>query len=1082
MTASFAAERVLAGLKDFQRATVDHAVDRLYEAADSSRRFLVADEVGLGKTLVARGVAARTIERLQRDGVERVDIVYVCSNAEIAAQNVRKLDVTGTGATIASRLTLLAKQVKDLRQQRLNIVALTPGTSFEQASATGTQEERVLLYSLLRRAWSLGGGTGPLNVLQATTRTAAKFRRAVADFDPREIDAGIAEQFANALATRELAERTAGHETIRERFERSSHEFARVRKHIPQEQRARRNALIGELRGLLAAACVQALEPDLVILDEFQRFKHLLAADNDSEAASLAKSLFNWSRPGTDEHARVLMLSATPYRSLTVAGDGGGDDHHADFLATVSFLANGGDASSSLRGLLASYQRELYAAEPESSERLRTVGGQIEALLSRYMSRTERLGAAGQHDAMLHQVVRTPPLRMTDVKQYLLIQTIADILEQPDVTELWKSAPYLLNFLDGYKLRARFDADRAIPDYEEELASALDGHADQLLDRSKLARYDDIDPGAPRLRALVEDLIDTEAWRLLWIPPALPYHELGGAYARPELEGFTKRLVFSAWRAVPRSVAGLLSYLAERRFTLEADATAVNTPQRRAAQRNRLNFAIDQRGRLTGMPALAILYPSTALALAADPREFAREHSDRPMTELLSWAASRITPLLERLPGPPPDGDGDGDERWYWAAPLMLDARSSDEFWALPDLAAAWTDWDSRAAADGSRWQDHVDLAAEAAGGTLTPPLGVKPSDLADVLALMALGAPGVLGVRALARVTGLDYDDLGLRISAGQVAWGLRSLFNSPEATALLRAARTETFWREVLRHSIDGGLQAVLDEHAHILFEAEGLADKPPAKAAQVIADAMARALGLRASRVTYSSVSTASGQIETSTERLYTAYAMRFGDDESGERATGEQPARRSQLREAFNSPFWPFALVSTAVGQEGLDFHPYCHIVVHWNLPTNPVDLEQREGRVHRYKGHAIRKNVARSHGEGALASRAADPWGEAFTLATGDRLPSDSELVPFWIYPLDHGAVVERHVLALPLSRELDRLDALRNALAVYRLAFGQARQEDVIDHLLRRFGPDRARALAAELRIDLRPPLTRRST
>ena len=1079
MTANFTAERVLAGLKDFQRATVDHVVERLYEAADSSRRFLVADEVGLGKTLVARGVAARAIERLQRNGVERVDIVYVCSNAEIAAQNVRKLDVTGTGATIASRLTLLAKQVKDLRQQRLNIVALTPGTSFEQASATGTQEERVLLYALLRRAWGLGGGAGPLNVLQATTRTAAKFRGAVADFDPREIDAGIAEQFADALATRELAERTAGHETIRERFERSCHEFARIRKHIPQEQRARRNALIGELRGLLAAACVEALEPDLVILDEFQRFKHLLDVDNDSEAASLARALFNWSRPGTEEHARVLMLSATPYRSLTVAGDGGGDDHHADFVATVSFLANGGDASSSLKGLLASYQRELYAAEPESSERLRTVGGQIEALLSRYMSRTERLGAAGQHDAMLHHIVRTPPLKMTDVQQYLLIQTIADILEQPDVTELWKSAPYLLNFLDGYKLRARFDADRAIPEYEEELASAIESHADRLLDRSKLARYDDIDPGAPRLRALVEDLIETEAWRLLWIPPALPYHELGGAYARPELEGFTKRLVFSAWRAVPRSVAGLLSYLAERRFTLEADATAVNTPQRRAAQRNRLNFAIDQRGRLTGMPALAILYPSTALALAADPREFAREHSNRPMTELLSWAASRIAPLLERLPGPPPDGDG--DERWYWAAPLMLDARSSDEFWALPDLAAAWTDWDSRAAADGSRWQDHVDLAAEAARGTLTPPLGAKPSDLADVLALMALGAPGVLAGRALARVTGLDYEDLELRIAAGQVAWGLRSLFNSPEATALLRAARTETFWREVLRHSIDGGLQAVLDEHAHILFEAEGLADKPPPMAAQVIADAMARALGLRASRVTYSSVSTESGRIETSTERLYTAYAMRFGDDEGGDPATGEQPARRSQLREAFNSPFWPFALVSTAVGQEGLDFHPYCHIVVHWNLPTNPVDLEQREGRVHRYKGHAIRKNVAMRHREGALASNVADPWAAAFDLATADRLPTDTELVPFWIYPVEHGAAVERHVLALPLSRELDRLDALRNALAVYRLAFGQARQEDVIDHLLKRLGPDRARALAAELRIDLRPPNAKQS-
>lgn len=45
----------LAGLKDFQRATVDYVFDRFY-GPDPTRRFLVADEVGLGKTLVARGV------------------------------------------------------------------------------------------------------------------------------------------------------------------------------------------------------------------------------------------------------------------------------------------------------------------------------------------------------------------------------------------------------------------------------------------------------------------------------------------------------------------------------------------------------------------------------------------------------------------------------------------------------------------------------------------------------------------------------------------------------------------------------------------------------------------------------------------------------------------------------------------------------------------------------------------------------------------------------------------------------------------------------------------------------------------
>ena len=67
-----------------------------------------------------------------------------------------------------------------------------------------------------------------------------------------------------------------------------------------------------------------------------------------------------------------------------------------------------------------------------------------------------------------------------------------------------------------------------------------------------------------------------------------------------------------------------------------------------------------------------------------------------------------------------------------------------------------------------------------------------------------------------------------------------------------------------------------------------------------------------------------------------------------------------------------------LASTSVGQEGLDFHTYCHAIVHWNLPSNPVDLEQREGRIHRYKGHAVRRNVAERHRDVAMADPESDP--------------------------------------------------------------------------------------------------------
>ena len=100
-------ERVLARLKDFQRRTVDHVFRRFYQDAATTNRFLVADEVGLGKTLVARGIIAKAIEYLT-GRVDRIDVVYVCSNLSIAQQNVNRLSVHNVQEFIRpTRLSLL---------------------------------------------------------------------------------------------------------------------------------------------------------------------------------------------------------------------------------------------------------------------------------------------------------------------------------------------------------------------------------------------------------------------------------------------------------------------------------------------------------------------------------------------------------------------------------------------------------------------------------------------------------------------------------------------------------------------------------------------------------------------------------------------------------------------------------------------------------------------------------------------------------------------------------------------------------------------------------------------------------------
>ena len=354
-------------------------------------------------------------------------------------------------------------------------------------------------------------------------------------------------------------------------------------------------------------------------------------------------------------------------------------------------------------------------------------------------------------------------------------------------------------------------------------------------------------------------------------------------------------------------------------------------------------------------------------------------------------------------------------------------------------------------------------------------PEGRVPDDLPALLALVALAGPATCGLRALAYTLSVPFIDPNLRHSAGRIAWGFRSLFNTPEVVALVRGMNgAEPYWRRVLEYCAAGCLQSVLDEYMHLLVESEGLIDTPTASASKELADRVASVAGLRTATpgVDWVRVS-ASGRLTIDNQRARARFAMRYGDERGGERE--EAQLRKEAVRAAFNSPFWPFILATTSIGQEGLDFHPYCHAVVHWNLPSNPVDLEQREGRVHRYKGHAVRKNVASLASKNAYAPASrANPWPSLFKNAE-KHFDQKSEIVPYWVFPIDDGAYIERHVPTLPLSREAARLPALRHSLAVYRMVFGQPRQEDLLEHLKRTVPEQELARIAGEICIDLEP-------
>jgi len=1039
-------------------------------------RFLVADEVGLGKTFVARGLIAKVVDHLW-ETVKRIDIIYICSNSSIARQNISRLNITETNdVALPSRITLLPTVVHNLEQNKLNLISLTPQTSLDLRSNLGLAEERALLYRLLPAEWKFAS-TAAMNALQGLVER-DRFRERVNAFNDDRIDSGLREKYL---------ERLRSNSDLAEEFRALCDRFAVSRQNIPDEDRELQRKVIGKLRTDLARSCLQALQPDLIILDEFQRFKSLL--DGTDSAAELASDLFRF------KGARVLLMSATPYKMFTTADEANGEDHYRDFLQTVRFLHNDDAAFTKFSLLLSEYGDELLRLSGGDTDTLRTRKTAIQEALRHVMVRTERLAVTEDRNGMLLEVApKNLHLRSNDLKSYVGLARVAKALEHHDIVEYWKSAPYVLNFMNEYKLKREFEVHAVKTGSENKLIQTLSDFPDLTLSWDDIERYAELDPANARVRALMNDTIEAGMWRLLWLPPSLPYYELDGPFEGHDAMGLTKRLVFSSWQVVPKVVASLLSYEAERRMfgSVVGGDERPNSQEAREKRRPLLRFARSD-GRLTGLALLALLYPAVALAEVGDPLSYL-EGSDGTQRVTSKEVLEAVTEKISKLLGSLPEFSQTGplDERWYWAAPILLDLQfhteSTRNWFGQAHLARIWSgEQDEPEAAvgneendqgdDGSEaWRDHVAEAQRLVAGRIS--LGQQPADLPRVLALIALGGPGTVTLRALSRVSGgaNAFNRLPLRNEAAVVGWAFRTLFNLPEVTAMIRVINAEEpYWMRVLEYCVSGCLQSVLDEFVHFLLEAEGVAYRPAGEAVRKIVDRIRGVLQLRTAILALDAIRAdpEAQRINIGRKRMRVRFAARYGTNQNDE---GERGMRQDDVRASFNSPFWPFVLCSTSVGQEGLDFHPYCHAVVHWNLPSNPVDLEQREGRVHRYKGHAVRKNVARLHSLSAKLDKHDDPWAAMFHAAVAARDTTANDLVPFWVFQAENGAKIERHVPALPLSRDTNRAAMLRRALTLYRMAFGQARQEDLIDYLQQRIPKEAISAVASELRIDLSPP------
>ena len=232
---------------------------------------------------------------------------------------------------------------------------------------------------MLRDEWGFGNIAGPKNFFQCGI-SRVNWQQMLRNFDPATIDTGLRQGFLEELSK---------HGEVKKDFDGLLHSFSHYRKRFPSKEQLK---LIGELRSILARSCLKALEPDLVILDEFQRFRDLL--DGEYPGAVLARTLFNY------KNVKVLLLSATPYKMYTM-GHESGDNHHRDFIRTVKFLFDSEVEADTLGEELLRYRQELFRMVQQGPDGLKNCRATVEERLRRVMVRTERLAVSEDRDGCL---------------------------------------------------------------------------------------------------------------------------------------------------------------------------------------------------------------------------------------------------------------------------------------------------------------------------------------------------------------------------------------------------------------------------------------------------------------------------------------------------------------------------------------------------------------------------------------------------------------------------------------------------------------------------------------------------------
>jgi hypothetical protein len=808
--------------------------------------------------------------------------------------------------------------------------------------------------------------------------------------------------------------------------------------------------IVRSLRVVLTHACLDYLDADLFILDEFQRFKRLLDGDDNSEASEIAKVVLR------RDEARVLLLSATPFKPFTTQLEQlSGEDHYDEFRKLVEFL--GGSKGKKLWSSFKKDQEAFFnilrtpTFALENPEVAKAKKSNLENQFKKFLSRNERLGVAKDYNNMTIDSSKDKmDILGCDVSSFIAMDHLLGDLEEisgesrhryGSSMEFNKSAPFPLSFLQGYKVKEILDRVR----YDKNMQSSISNNHEAWLKYEEVNQYKDLGNGSypnGKFRLLFNEVFRSKGELLLWIPPTLPFYKPFGVFDKTSK--FSKVLVFSSWAMAPRAISTMLSYELERRTI--GNKNSVESHEKNETQEYfssprkpapLLVYKTTEKNNKTKymMSNFILTYPSITLAknsILNNPSLLNRSY-----LELKKLQEQKIIQLFEeyKIQEKYSSFNEREDKSWYWISGPLLDELLELNNRALDGYHSSNNEWSEGL----NKHNEHLKLELKAILNG-EKKLGRFPHDLFDVLANLSLSSPAITAL--IAFKDHYNSEEYNCQ-EAFEISNSFLSMFNKPESICAVRLSvkKYRDYWRKTLIYCAQGNLYSMMDEYIYMLKQSNSI--NTPSYASEMFQNV----LTVRTSSI---GVDMLTKKGEYDNFKMRTHFAVSYGDQKMTSEAGNN---RMINVRDVFNSPFRPFVLASTSIGQEGLDFHFYCRKIFHWNLPHNAIDLEQREGRINRFKGLVIRKKIIELlEKKGMLHSMKKDStvWDSIFSMAETIYKEDKTDIKPFWY--LDEGETnIERFVPVHNYSKDAQRYELLKVTLALYRLTFGQPRQEELIE-------------------------------